>query len=72
MTNGNRYYSFIHFLKETGEFNEAKANCFRHTGDMMMKELLVEMGLMTDEHANYLWQQYIRGKVNVFLKETGL
>ena len=69
MTNGNKFNSFIHFLQVTGEFNKAQSNCFRHAADMLLKEMLVDMGIFSNEHVSYLWQQYIRGKVNNYLKE---
>jgi hypothetical protein len=51
--------SFLDFLLECGEFNTAQRNCFSHVGDMYMRDFLVHMGLLTDEHANFLWSQYV-------------
>lgn len=62
MTNGNKYHSFSHFLYESGEFNKAQYGCFRHVSDIEMKEFLVKLGIITQEHANYLWSQYVRGE----------
>ena len=69
MTNGNKYHSFIHFLRVTGEFNKAQSNVFRHVSDMTIKEMLVDMGIFSHEHVSYLWNQYIRGKINTYISE---
>lgn len=53
--------SFVDFLLDSGEFNIAQRNCFRHVGDMYMRDFLVQMELLTNEHANFLWSQYVRG-----------
>lgn len=68
MTNGNKYYSFLHYLAESGELNQIQANAFRHTCDLLFKDMLVDLGMLSQEHACYLWAEYIRGKRNIFLR----
>lgn len=51
---------FIDFLFDSGEFNIAQRNCFNHVGDMYLRDFLVQMGMLTDDHANFLWSQYVR------------
>jgi len=37
--------------------------------DMTIKEMLVDMRIFSHEHVSYLWNQYIRGKINTYISE---
>lgn len=52
--------SFVNFLLECGEFNIAQRNSFSHFSDMYLRDFLVQMGVLTNEHANFLWNQYVQ------------
>lgn len=58
MTNGNPYYSFYHFLCDRGELTYEQKNCFRHANDLIFKDLIIQINVMSKVHANHLWRIY--------------